>query len=128
MAAPFTSDPDEVAKRWQPLTTAQEALATQLLADAEAIITARFPTIAARVTAGTLDAALVVQAQTAMVIRVLQNPEGFLEEEIDNWRGRRDAVLSSGLLYLGDSDALLLLPVRARARSVVLQTHSTPTT
>lgn len=128
MAAPFTSDPDEVANRWQPLTPAQEALATQLLEDAENLLIARFPTIPARVTAGTLAAALVVQAQAAMVIRVLQNPEGFLEEAVDDWRGRRDSALSAGLLYIADSDAALLLPTRPRARSVVLRTHSTPTT
>lgn len=125
MAAPFTSDPAEIAARWRPLTTLELGIATQLLYDAAALLAARLPTIAARALAGTLDPLLVVRAQVAMVVRVLSNPDGKRQESIDDYSWTRDNAVSAGLLYIGDSELTDLLPVRARARSVVLQTHST---
>jgi len=121
---PFTSDPASVAGRWRPLTAAELTLATQLLKDAEAIITARLPTLAARVTAGTLTSSLIEAVQVAMVLRVMQNPEGKRQESIDDYSWTRDNAVSSGLLYLGEDELARLLPGRVRARSVILLTHS----
>lgn len=38
------------------------------------------------------------------IIRVVNNPEGFLEAEGDDFRARRDAVVSTGRLYFMDEE------------------------
>ena len=82
-----------------------------LLADAFNILVQRVPSVATRLDAVTVDAvfrALVVQIECAMVLRVLNNPDGKLEEHGDDYGYRRDAALSTGALYLSDAEADLL--------------------
>jgi hypothetical protein len=126
IVSPFTSDPAEVSSRWRTLTAAEQTVATRLLDDAAAILLARVSTIPARVAAGTLNAALVKRVQAAMVQRVLSNPDGKRQESIDDYAWTRDNALSAGMLYATADEIAELLPVRSRARSVTLQTHSTP--
>jgi hypothetical protein len=43
-----------------------------------------------------------------MVLRVLSNPDGKLEEEGDDYRYRLDAARSTGALYVSDAELALL--------------------
>lgn len=82
-----------------------------LLDDAWSIIVAQRPTVIARLDAPSGDPALstlIVQIACAMVLRVLNNPDGKLEEAVDDYRWRRDSALSSGALYLSDAELALL--------------------
>jgi hypothetical protein len=95
-----------------PALTAQElAVGETLLGDAWNIILSRVPSVAARLDASPTDplfAALVVQIQCAIVLRVINNPDGKLEESGDDYRYRLDASVSTGALYLSDAEAALL--------------------
>jgi hypothetical protein len=51
---------------------------------------------------------LVIQVQCAMVLRVMNNPEGKLEETSDDYTYRLDQAVSTGALYLSDAETLLL--------------------
>jgi hypothetical protein len=53
-------------------------------------------------------ARLVVQVVCAMVLRVLNNPDGKLEEQGDDYRYRLDQAVSTGALYVSDAEMALL--------------------
>jgi hypothetical protein len=92
--------------------TAQEiAVGTVLLGDSWNIITSARPSVNTRLDAVPLDTifhSLVVQIQVAMVLRVLTNPDGKLEEASDDYRYRLDAARSTGALYLSDAELALI--------------------
>jgi hypothetical protein len=91
------------------LSTAETTAAPFLLADAWSIIIAALPSVATRVEAGNPALqALVVQVECAMVLRVLSNPDGKLEEHVDDYEYRYDSARSTGSLYLSDAEAELL--------------------
>jgi hypothetical protein len=119
MANPATI-PD-LEDRWRPLSTDQEtANATALLADAWAMLLMRRPTLEADITAATVTTANVVRVVCAMVLRVLRNPDGLLEESLDDYRYRRDSAISAGALYVSSDELADLTPGRARRNSVRL--------
>lgn len=106
MAGPATDD-DLKARSFRTLSSAEITVGETLLEDAYTIILVRVPSAADRLT----DAAfkgLVVQVQCAMVLRVLRNPDGKLEESIDDYRYRLDQAVSTGALYLSDAEVALL--------------------
>lgn len=114
----------DVVLRWRPLTEQEAATATAFLDDAWALLTARRPSLEADLTAGTVSHANAVRVVSAMVLRLLKNPEGKLEESIDDYRYRRDSALSSGELYVTDDELADLTPGRPSGgvRSVRLVT------
>ncbi len=117
------ANPAEVADiiaRWRPLTAQETTNATALLADAWALLLARRPTLEADITAGTVSEENVVRVVVAMVLRVLRNPEGKLEESIDDYSYKRDAAVSTGGLYVTSDELADLTPGRRRQRSVRL--------
>lgn len=113
---------DITARFPTPLTTAQGHLVQALLEDSYAILLASDPTIADRITGSAPLRALVIQVQAAMITRVLRNPDGKLEESVDDYSYRRDSSVSTGALYVSDAE-LALLSIRRRRRgsfSIVL--------
>lgn len=105
MDSPAT--PQDVAVRWRSLTDDEQLKASVLLDDSWTLIKLRNATIEARLTAATLDTAIVVMVQCAMVIRVLRNPEGKRQEQIEDYSYTRDDS-ASGALYLSDLELALL--------------------
>lgn len=99
------------ARYLETLSIDQRRIVTALLEDSYAILLASDPTIAERlanpVTAAILRP-LVIQVQAAMILRVLRNPNGKLEESIDDYSYRLDSAVSTGSLYVSDSELLLL--------------------
>jgi len=61
----------DLAARWRPLSTAEQAQATTLLDDASAIVRAEVPTVDAQITAATLDTGLVLAIVCGMVKRAM---------------------------------------------------------
>lgn len=106
MTNPATSF-DLQARSFRTLADGEVAIGGQLLEDAYTLIVSRVPSSVARLSDATFRA-LVIQIQCAMVLRVLKNPDGKLEETIDDYRWRRDSAVSSGDLYLSDAEADLL--------------------
>lgn len=103
---------DLLSRSLRTLTPQELAVGEQLLEDAWTLIVASRPSIADRIEApgsdGTRTKALVVQIQVAMVLRVLNNPDGKLQEQIDDYSWRRDSAVSTGLLYVSDAELGLL--------------------
>jgi hypothetical protein len=106
MSNPVT--PSDVANRWRPLTDDETLLAYSLLDDAWSLLKGRDATIDARTTAGTLDVGLLRMVETAMVLRVMKNPDGKKQEAIDDYSWTRDNAVSAGLLYVTDEELALL--------------------
>lgn len=97
---PNPAVPEDIESRWRPLTDAEALIAQTLLDDAWQIAVTRRPDLEANIQSGKVAQANVVRILAAMVIRVLSNPEGILEESIDDYRYRRDSLVSSGALSI----------------------------
>lgn len=100
-----------VGRALRTLTDTEIQVGTTLLDDAWSIIVTRVPSVATRLDALPPDTGffnLVVQIECAMVLRVIYNPTGLLEENVDDYATRRDATTSTGALYLTDAEEDLL--------------------
>jgi hypothetical protein len=100
--------PSDLANRWRPLTSAETVVAEALIDDAFEVLLARVPNLQERLDSGDLRPGLLVKVIVEMVKPVMMNPEGMLEESIDDWTGRRDAAQSTGIMQVSD-DAIRLL-------------------
>lgn len=117
---PNPATTSDIETRWRPLTAQETTNATAFLNDAWAILIARRPTLEADMTAGTVSSANVTRVVVAMVLRVLRNPDGKLEESIDDYSYRRDSAMSTGGLYVSPDELADLTPGRKRQSSVRL--------
>lgn len=116
MANPVTTD--DVEDRWRTLTDAELVGAQALLDDAWSIVLAQVPHLEERIASGAVASGLVVSVVTAMVLRVLRNPEGLRQESIDDYSYTRDQALSGGLLYLTDAELSMLSVRRSGAFTI----------
>jgi hypothetical protein len=99
---------EDVRKRMKrPLTPEEEALATQLLDDAETRIRVRVRDLDTRA-ADPEYLKLVVLVEANAVLRVLRNPEGYRSEADGDYSYSRLVQVASGLLEILDDDWLLL--------------------
>lgn len=97
----------------RPLTPDETTWAETALDDAFAQIVVQLPDVARRLDDPTLAAddpyrQVVIAVQCAMLQRVLANPDGVLEETLDDHTRRLDAAVSTGALYLTDTERTLL--------------------
>lgn len=102
---------DLQARSLRTLSAEELSVGEVLLGDAWNILLARVPSVATRLDVLPLDTAfkaLVVQVECAMVLRVLANPDGKLEERGDDYSYRIDSARSTGALYLSDAELDLL--------------------
>jgi hypothetical protein len=100
----------DIEDRFRPLTDAEKVNARAYLDDAWSLLTGRLPSLEANLAAGTVHISNAVRVVANMVVRVLRNPDGKLEESIDDYRYRRDALLSSGALTVTDEELADLTP------------------
>lgn len=111
----------DVADRWRPLTPDEQYQVSVFLEDAWWLLTSRLPTLDANLTAGTVTTGNVVRVLASMVVRVMRNPEGWEDEAIDDWRGRRNVLTASGVLHATADELASLSPGGYRSvRSVRL--------
>lgn len=116
---PNPATTSDIVDRFRPLTAAETNNAQAYLEDAWALVTGRLPSLEANMTAGSVTVANVVRVISAMVIRVLRNPDGKSEESIDDYRYRRDSLVSSGILAVTDDELADLTPAATRSRNSV---------
>lgn len=109
--------PDDIEVRWRPLTDQERVTAAAYLSDAWELLLGRRPNLEADVTAGTVSTGNVIRVLVAMVKRVMLNPESKSEETIDDYRYKRDELVSSGILRVTDEELFDLTPAVSRARS-----------
>lgn len=111
MATSPATQTDLSNRSLRALTTQELTVGTVLLGDAWNIILGQVPSVGTRLDTTPVDVvfkALVVQIECAMVLRVLNNPDGKFEESGDDYSYRRDSAVSTGALYLSDAEAGLL--------------------
>ena len=108
MAEPLATLEDLAARH--ELTPDQTAKAPALLRDASALLRARVADLDARLTAEPpqLDSDLVVAVICGMVLRVLRNPNGYQQENIEGYGYIRSTAAASGYLYVSPEDLLAL--------------------
>lgn len=106
----------DVADRWRPLTAAEAAVADVLLADASGIVRSMVPGVDERIADGSLSAALVASTVVRAVLRVLRNPDGKVQEAVDDYSYRRADGVADGSLYISDADLALLSGLPGSAR------------
>lgn len=116
---PNPATTDDIEDRFRVLTATERKNAEAYLEDAWWLLTGRLSNLEANMTAGTVKVGNVVRVVTAMVIRVLRNPEGKLEESIDDYRYRRDSLVSSGVLSVSDAELADLTPGAGRRTNSV---------
>lgn len=108
----------DLEERWRPLTDAERSVAQAVLTDAwEAVLLPQRPNLPAQVAAGVVSERTVRFVLCSMVLRVLRNPDGKVQESIDDYRYQRDAAVSSGSLYASVDELAMLAPAAGRARS-----------
>lgn len=110
----------DLEKIFRPLTPAETINAQALIDGMWEILLARVPGIVGRLASGSLRPGLVVYAFQEMIKPVLQNPEGYLSERIDDWEGRRDSATSTGRVLVSDEwiDLLGGVPVSSESFSI----------
>lgn len=113
---------DVVARFPGTMTDVQLGQVQALLDDAWEEVVARVPGVESRLDSGALRVGIVIAVLRQAVIPVLQNAEGFLEESIDDWTGRRDSATSSGkvLFTVDDLAALFAFESSSQAYEIVL--------
>lgn len=101
---------DLAARSLRPLSEVELAWGSTKLDDAWNILVTRLPSLAAKFEEFPPPSliSLVIQVECAMVLRVLGNPNGKLEETIDDYTYRLDQSVSTGALYLSDAEFTLL--------------------
>ena len=114
----------DIEARWRTLSAAESLVAQNVIADALGILTTRRPLMDSEVIAGLVPADNVVAVVSAMVLRVLKNPDGKSGESIDDYRYTRDAAVATGALYVSDDELRLVTGVVIpRVRGVRLVAH-----
>lgn len=110
----------DIEARWRPLSAQEATNAQAFLTDAWAYLLARRPDLEATITAGTVSTDNAIRVVCAMVLRVLKNPDGWEDEAIDDWRGKRASAIASGELYATPAELADVTPGRATRKSVRL--------
>jgi hypothetical protein len=102
------------------LTIGEADKITLLLQNAAALLQVQVPQLDARIAAGSLDADVVAAVSTAMVHRVMLNPDGRRQNTVSvddastSWTV--DVAVSTGALYLSDQERAVLMPPAATLR------------
>jgi len=107
MASNPATKADLQARSFRTLTNDELDTGETLLGDAWGMVVSARPTVAERLDKLPPDEAfksVVVQVLCAMVLRVVSNPEGKLEERLDDHQYRRDSAVSTGELYISDAE------------------------
>jgi hypothetical protein len=110
----------DIEARWRPLTAQETTNAEAFLDDAWAELLSRRPNLEDDLTDATVSEANAIRVITAMVLRILRNPGGYDQEAIDDWSGRRNALVADGVLRVTSEELALLSPGRSTRKSVRL--------
>lgn len=88
----------DVQNRWmEPLNNQQTVIETRL-DDAELLITNRIPDLDDKVASGKIDEAMVVLVESEMLIRLIRNPEGYMQESDGSYSYMLNQKLATGHL------------------------------
>ena len=108
MANPVTVA--DLEARFRSLTADEQTVAQALLDDAWAILLTQKPNLDAQLAAEEIAPEIVTFVVSAMVLRVLRNPDGIRQWSVDDASFTRDSALSAGGLYVSPEELGLLAP------------------
>lgn len=108
----------DIEDRWRPLNAQETTNATAFLGDAWGLLADRLPQLEANLAAGAVSQQNAIRVVCAMVLRVLKNPDGYDSESVDDWTGRRNALVATGLLAATPAELADLTPGRKNPSSV----------
>lgn len=100
----------DLEARFRPLLESERTVAQALLDDAWAVVLTRRPMLQQHLVDGNVSDGLARAVVSAMVLRVLRNPEGIRQWSIDDASFTRDNALSAGWLFVSDDELALLTP------------------
>lgn len=103
----------DIAARWRTLTTAENDKAAALLDDAWALVKLKVPDIEDRIDDESLDVGIVRMVVSAMVLRVLKNPDGKQQESLDDYSYTMGGG-ASGVMYITADEVDMLEPQPVR--------------
>lgn len=92
----------------RPLDESEAVIVETRLEDTEALIKSRVTDLDAQVTAGTILERLVVMVESDVVLRLIRNPDGYMQESDGNYSYTIDSRVSSGRLALLPEEWTLL--------------------
>lgn len=105
---PYASNTD-VAVRWaRELTPEEEALVDARLGDIERRILKKVPDLADKITAGTVDVEDVKAVESDAVLRLVRNPDGYIQESDGDYSYMLSSEAASGKLKILDDEWELL--------------------
>lgn len=119
---PNPASTSDIEARWRALSEQEAINAETFLEDAWDLLLTKRPTLETDLTAGTVREGNVVRVVASMVLRVLRNPDGKVQESIDDYSYRRSEVTASGALFVTGDELADITPGRQRNRSVRLVT------
>lgn len=91
--------PEDVEVRFmRPLDEDEKRVVAARLEDAELLLRSRIPDLDEKVTTGVLDQALVVMVEAEMVLRLIRNPDGLVQETDGSYSYSTSQKVASGLL------------------------------
>jgi hypothetical protein len=99
---------DVEARLGRELDSSETTIVNTRLGDAELLIKSRAKDLDARIEAGSLDQALVVMVEAEMVLRLIKNPDGFVQESDGNYSYMISSAVASGRLELLPDEWALL--------------------
>lgn len=98
----------DIVSRWRPLSTQESTNAQTFLDDAWVMLLRHFDRLGVdfevSIAADVELSADVVRVLSTAVLRVMKNPDGLVQESIDDYTYRRDEATSAGLLYFTDTE------------------------
>lgn len=89
---------------------AVDSLVRTLIRRASALLRYRIPDLDARITGGTLPAAIAAEAVTNMIMRVVRNPRGLRSQTVGPFQRSFDPQSASALLEVTQAEFDLLMP------------------
>jgi hypothetical protein len=113
------ADVADIVARFRPLDEQETVNAEAFLEDAWWMLLSRLPSLEDQINDGHVRLENVTRVICQMVIRILKNPDGLLEESIDDYRFRRDALLSTGALHVTAAELADLTPATVGRRNSV---------
>lgn len=108
---------DVSVRLMRPLTTAESNAATAYIAELSEMVRDRVRNVDALIAARPAYGQVVVGRIAEAVKRVLQNPEGYVQESVDDWSGRRSDAAADGALFLSADDWAAITPAPSSALS-----------
>lgn len=100
--------PADIIGRFRELDENETSIVTTRLGDAEILIKSRIPDLDAQVLAGTIDEQTVVMVEADMVLRLIRNPDGYMQESDGNYSYMISNQVASGKLTVEAHEWALL--------------------